>query len=80
MTLDPKLDIRGARALVTMPILEARAIVEGEALSLAERRLARARRGTSGQVHKCQACCRFMRSRTAVCGSCGYRQDVGYGS
>lgn len=20
----------------------------------------------------------FMRSRTGVCGSCGYRQDVGY--
>jgi hypothetical protein len=61
-----------------MPVEEAREIVEGGALSLAERRLRRARRGTSGRVHKCQACYRFMRSRMGVCGSCGYRQDTGY--
>ena len=78
VTLDARLDLQGARELVSMPAEEAREIVEGEALSLAERRLRRARKGTPGQVHKCQACCRFMRSRTGVCGSCGYRQDVGY--
>lgn len=80
VTLDARLDLQGARELVSMPEEEAREIVEGEALSLAERRVARARRGTSGQMHKCQACCRFMRSRIGVCSSCGYRQDVGYGA
>jgi hypothetical protein len=78
VNLNPKLNLRDARGLVSMPVEEAREIVEGEALSLAERRARRARKGVSGQVHKCQACCRFMRSRTGVCGACGYRQDVGY--
>jgi hypothetical protein len=75
---DPRLNVAAARALITMPVEEAREFVEGEAVSLAERRARRARKGVSGQTHKCQACCRFMRSRTGVCGSCGYRQDVGY--
>jgi hypothetical protein len=75
---DPRLNIRAARALVTMPPQKAQDIVEDEATSLAERRIRRARKGISGQTHRCQACCRFMRSRTGVCGSCGYRQDVGY--
>jgi hypothetical protein len=75
---DPRLDIRAARALVTMPPREARDIVEHEAIGLAERRTRRARKGVSGQTYRCQACCRFMRSRTGTCDSCGYRQGVGY--
>lgn len=78
VNLNPKLDLQQARGLVSMPVGEAREIVESEALCLAERRARRARKGISGPTHRCQACCKFMRSRTGVCGSCGYRQDVGY--
>lgn len=76
--VNAQLDVEGARRLVTMSVDHARRIVEGDALSLAERRVARARRGSSGQRARCGACNAFLRSTAHPCKVCGYLDGRGF--
>ncbi len=75
-----KLDVRHARAAITMPVDQARGFVEGEAQAREQRRVMRMPRGRGGQLARCQSCNRFMARRGGECGSCGYVQGVGWPS
>jgi hypothetical protein len=78
VSLDARLDVARSRALVTMPLTDARRLVEHEAELLCERRLRRQPTSRTGRMHRCQGCNVFMGSRLGVCSHCGYRQDVGW--
>lgn len=78
VNLDAKLDVRAARHLVSMPVEDAREIVEQSATDLHERRLRRQRRGRSGQVARCKGCNVFRSSTAGLCSRCGFDQDTGW--
>lgn len=73
-----RLDIQGARAAIRMSAGEAQDLIEHEALSLAERRVLRQRRGRNGQQPQCRGCNKFLRSTGGTCPSCGFHQDIGW--
>ncbi len=78
MNLDPRLNVEAARASVTMPVERAEEIIEAEAVSLAERRVARERKGISGPTPRCGACNAFLRSTAHPCKACGYLAGRGF--
>lgn len=78
MNLDPRLNVEAARAAVTMPVERAQAIVEAEAISLAERRVAWQRKGVTGPTPRCGACNAFLRSTAHPCEACGYLAGRGF--
>lgn len=71
-------DVDGARALIGMPVVDARRLVEHEAELLCERRARRQPTGRPGRMHRCESCNRFMASRAGACGSCGFVQGRGW--
>lgn len=76
--MNAKLDIEGARALVTMSVEDAQRIIDDEVVSLAERRVARQRKGIAGPTPRCGACNAFLRSTAHPCKACGYLDGRGF--
>lgn len=77
MKLDPRIDVRHARALVALPVAEAEDAVERAAVDLAQRRAMREPHPRSGPQPRCLACCRFKANAKAPC-VCGFVPGQGY--
>lgn len=71
-------NVHEVAAFVTLPVDVAEDAIELAAQALNHRRVMRERRGKSGQMPRCSACCRFKANEYATCRACGFTPGQGY--
>lgn len=71
-------NVHEVAALVTLPVDVAEDAIGIAAQALDHRRAMRERRGKSGQMPRCSACCRFKANEYATCKACGFTPGQGY--